>query len=72
MRWRWRACDPPPQTNSADDAMMEQAEDSLRQAEKALGKVQQQKKDGQTLAEVLAAIRQENHFREIWNNGMRS
>lgn len=73
MRWRWRNCnDTPSQDEQAVDLRKErQADDALHEARTALKEVREQKKDGSMIAQTLASIREENHFREIWNDGLR-
>lgn len=69
MRVRWRRNEVASQDDSA--TKLQAAEESLRQAETALERVQEQKKVGTVIAETLAAIRAENHFKEMWNEGIR-
>lgn len=71
MRWRWRKHSTPP-TQDSDQCKSQEAENSLRQAEVALNKVRDQKVNGSLIARTLADIRKENHFREIWNDGIQS
>jgi hypothetical protein len=72
MRWRWRSCDDTP---SQDETVVlgkeRQADDALHEARAALSDVREKKKDGSTIAQTLAAIRSENHFKDIWNQGLR-
>ena len=70
MRLRKRTC------ASSQDVAREvtktsEANASLREAQNALTAAQEQKKDGSLIAEVLRAIRKENHFQELWNEGLR-
>lgn len=70
MRWRWRKCNTPDPEPKLEDKH-DEAVTSLERAEQALVHVREQKKSGKLIAETLSAIRKENHFKEIWNQGMR-
>lgn len=77
MRWRWRKREAEPShdqgTESLDLAATSQHEALTRLEEsfEVRAKVQQQKESGNNIAATLARIRAENHFQEIWNEGLR-
>jgi hypothetical protein len=71
MRWRWRNCETTPSQEAAVDPRESQADDALREARTALSVVREQKKDGSLIAATLRQIRSENHFQEMWNEGLR-
>jgi hypothetical protein len=71
MRWRWRNHETTPSQAESDAAKDVVADEALREARTALRAVRQQKKDGSLIANVLADIRAENHFKDMWNQGMR-
>jgi hypothetical protein len=49
---------------------IDEAAEALAEAKNALGHVRVQKQHGSLIANTLKQIRQENHFQEIWNDGM--
>lgn len=71
MRLPWRNRVVTPHRDEPDPRDRE-AEVALREAQLALHKARMQKKDGSLIAQTLASIREENHFREMWNKGIGS
>lgn len=69
---RWRKREAPDLTaGTKNQASEDDAKASLEEAEATLEKVQEQKKHAWLIAETLSAIRKENHFKDIWNEGLR-
>lgn len=71
MRWRWRNHQASPSQVESDANKDNAADAALREARTALCEVREKKKDGIIIAEVLADIRAQNHFKDMWNQGMR-
>ena len=69
MRLRWR--------RSVDDTLedtpttADEAEEELGKAKEALQEAKQKREDGKIIAGVLSDIRKQNHFKDIWNEGLR-
>ncbi len=77
MRWRWRNKEAEPSRDTRPDSL-ELAETSqaealtrLEESFEVRGRVAEQKERGLNIAQTLARIRAENHFQEIWREGMR-
>lgn len=72
MRLRWRKGVITPPQDEAAKQKEAQADRAVREAQLALQQAKGQNKAGSLIAETLAAIREENHFREMWNKGIGS
>lgn len=71
MRWWWRSVENPASQGDHVDLRESEADEALREAQRALNDVREKKKDGYLIAGTLAAIRKTNHFQEMWNEGLR-
>jgi hypothetical protein len=72
MRLRWRKDNNTPPQDDRAASKDRDADVALREAEAALEVAKDQTRKGSLIAQTLAAIREENHFREIWNKGIGS
>lgn len=54
-----------------EDEKQAVAEASLEHAQESLGKVRTQRAHGAVIANTLRAIREENHFQDLWTDGLR-
>lgn len=71
MRWPWRAKEDT--ASPGDNAALKESEarKALQEARHALYDVREKKKDGFLITETLAEIRKTNHFKDMWDQGLR-
>ena len=67
LRWRKGSIDQPHDGGKS----IEEAESSLEEAKTALKEAREKTGDGRIIADVLSEIRKQNHFKDIWNEGLR-
>lgn len=71
MRWPWRAKEDPASPGENAALKESEADEALQEARHALDDVREKKKDGFLIAERLAEIRETNHFKDMWDQGLR-
>jgi hypothetical protein len=77
MRWRWRDQDAVTSSEREDDSLARaeaSTQEALTQLEESFHvrqMVQTQRERGTAIAAALHKIREQNHFQEMWNDGLR-
>ncbi len=71
MRWPWSAKEDTASPGENASMKESEADQALQEARHALHDVREKKKNGFLIAETLSEIRKSNHFKDMWDQGLR-